>query len=799
MKTLGIQWNPVTDTFAFKIDFPVGSAQPTKRQFLSDAARLYDPLGWLAPSVILVKIMFQRCWELKLDWDDRLPPPLVDDWPQLCRSFEQLREMRIDRWVHTVSTSAVELHGFCDSSIHAYAAAVYLRTITTDGATRITLLCAKTKVAPLKTISLPRLELSGALLLCRLMQNVQTSMQFEQHSTVCWTDSTIVLAWIRGNPARRSVFVANRVAEIQRSYPIDHWRHVPTDYNPADCASRGVLPEQLAAHDLWWSGPPWLSQPPKCWPTQSTVDDTTEEMRAKAVTLKTHLDVSWTLKDKYSSLSQLIRVTAYCIRFTRNARSSDRTSGPLRHDELHAAQVVWIRDAQQTHFAAELQCLRQQRPIDRSSVLRSLNPVLHADDLMHVGGRLVNALVMPEQARTPIIIPRRCRLAELLVDDAHQRTLHGGPSLMLAKLRRQFWIIDGPRHVRQFVRKCNRCFRFTSTLGQQMMGALPAARITPSRPFSHTAMDYSGAVMLRSSRGRGHHATKGYIAVFVCLATKAIHIEIVSDLTAIAFIAAYKRFTGRRGVCSDLYSDNATNYIGATAVFRNTERDLGFDNKVMTTLETMGTRWHFSPPLAPHFNGLAESAIRSVKHHIRRIIGETTLTYEELSTFMVQVECCLNSRPLYPLSSDPTDFAVLTPGHFLVGAPLNAVPERSVLSAKPHALDRWTLVQQMVQRFWRQWSAEYLHTLQQRRKWQQEQPNFAVGDMVIIAEDNYPPSSWALGRILEVHPGHDGKVRVVTLRTAKQTMKRSIVKLARLPTQGEEINEDQKTDDGLDN
>lgn len=323
-----------------------------------------------------------------------------------------------------------------------------------------------------------------------------------------------------------------------------------------------------------------------------------------------------------------------------------------------------------------------------------------------------------------------------------------------------------------------------------MMGALPTARITPSRPFSHTAMDYSGAVMVRSSRGRGHHATKGYVAVFVCLSTKAIHIEVVSDLTSIAFIAAYKRFTGRRGVCSDLYSDNATNYVGAAAVFRNTERDMGFDNNMLTALENMGTRWHFSPPLAPHFNGLAESAIRSVKHHIRRIIGESTLTYEELSTFLVQVECCLNSRPLYPISSDPTDFAVLTPGHFLIGAPLNAVPERNVLNAKPHALVRWMLVQQMVQRFWSQWSSEYLHTLQQRRKWQHDRPNLAVGDMVIIAEDNLPPSSWALGRILEVHPGNDGKVRVVTLRTAKQTMKRSIVKLARLPTQDDDEKED---------
>lgn len=196
----------------------------------------------------------------------------------------------------------------------------------------------------------------------------------------------------------------------------------------------------------------------------------------------------------------------------------------------------------------------------------------------------MNSLIIPEQAKSPIIIPRRCRLAELLIQNAHIQTFHGGSSLMLAYLRRQFWVIDGPRQVRNFVKHCNKCFRFSSTTGQQMICALPAARITPSRPFSHTAMDYSGSVMHRSSKGRRQHATKGYISVFVCLVTKAVHIEGVSDLTSSAFITAYKRFI-------------ATNYVGAAAIFSRTERELGFNNKVISSLATMGTTWHFSPPL----------------------------------------------------------------------------------------------------------------------------------------------------------------------------------------------------------
>lgn len=524
--------------------------------------------------------------------------------------------------------------------------------------------------------------------------------------------------------------------------------------------------------------------------SNNDIEDTDLERKANCVVNATVIDpIVDDVKLRFSSLNRLERITAYCLRFIHNARHSSpqRRVGPLTTDELQAATIVWIKDAQRQHFPNDLKCLQTSQPISRTSMLRSLNPILDKDGMLRVDGRLANSRALPESTKAPIIIPKRSKFADLLVAHSHQHTLHGGPSLMLAFIRQRFWVIDGPNHARHYVKKCIKCFRFSSILGQQMMAALPSARVTPSRPFSHTAMDYSGAVMIRSSRGRGHHATKGYISVFVCLVTKAIHIEIVSDLTSVAFIAAYKRFTGRRGICTDIYSDNATNYVGAAVIFSKTEREKGFDTNVISTLATMGTTWHFSPPLSPHFNGLAESAIRSVKHHVRRIIGDATLTYEELSTFLIQVECCLNSRPLYPLSSDPTAMAVLTPAHFLVGGPLHAVPERNILSAKPSALTRWQLTTQMFQRFWVQWSTEYLHTLQQRKKWQHHNTNFSVGDIVLIRDDNRPPLSWPLARIVEVHPGSDGNVRVVTLRTATQTMKRSIVKLAKLPSQHEDL------------
>lgn len=784
IKTLGIQWNPSSDDLSFNIPNPDVSKNATKRSFLSQAARLYDPLGWLAPSTIVVKILFQQLWKANIDWDDALPQEIATQWTTLQKSICCLTSLHIPRWVNINLKSSVEVHGFCDASTAAYAAVVFLRVTTEDGTVKVHNITAKTKVAPLKVISLPRLELCGAALLTKLIADVQSAMQFSDHvSVTCWTDSTIVLAWLRAEPSRFNVYVANRISEIQRSLPDGRWRHVRSEDNPADCASRGLTPQKLTTHHLWWTGPRWLSDPQTMWPNLSDIRDTAEEVRVN-VNLAVHAasNFGWDLITKVSSWRRLSRITAWCKRFTANCRlaSSERVKGPLTVTELCDARNFWVKDAQSAAYSSDLRRLEETNTLSKSSTLRSLNPLLSISKVLRVGGRLANANTLSSESKFPAIIPRRCPLSALLVSDAHEQTLHGGPSLMLAFLRRRYWLIDGSKEVTQFVKQCMTCFRFKARPNHQQMGALPAARVVPSKPFRHTALDYSGAIMVRTTKGRGHHATKAYICVFVCLSTKAAHIELVGDLTTAAFIAAYERFVARRGQCSDIYSDNATNFVGASTIFLRSERKL-FDATVQTTLASRGTTWHFSPPLSPHFNGLAESAIRSIKHHVRRVIGELTLTYEELLTVLVKVEACLNSRPLHPMSADPADFDVLTPGHFLVGEPTVTIPEISVLEKQPSTLTRWKLTQQLVQRIWARWSADYLHTLQQRKKWQLKEPNICVGDLVLVLEDNQPPTKWAVGRITETHPGSDGLIRVVTVRTKNGSYKRAIVKVARLP------------------
>lgn len=785
ISTLGIQWHPSLDTLGFKVDVVCEASGWTKKNFLSAASRLFDPLGWLAPCIIRVKILFQSLWKLKLEWEDPLPTNLAHRWDEMREQMQQLKEIRIDRWIGSVRGSAVELHGFCDASLDAYGAVVFARVCDASGNVHVHNLCAKSKVAPVKVVSLPRLELCGAALLVKLLGDVKQAMIWENVEVCCWCDSTIVLSWLNAHASEFTVFVANRTAEIQRNVAAEHWRHVPSEDNPADCVSRGITANQLLTHTLWWSGPAWLRGERSEWPTQPTVRPATDERRVRANHLTVDATNGLELPSRVSSLRRLIRVTAWCARFYRNCRTTDRAqrvSGPLTPAEHLQARDVWVRAAQSGAFPDELRHVRNGEAVSKSSTLRALNPVITPDGILRVGGRLVNARELTDAARCPAIIPRRSDLSRLLVQDAHERTLHGGPMLMLAYIRRQFWLIDGPNEVRNHVRKCATCFRHTAKPTTQLMGALPPARVMPSRPFAHCALDYSGAILVRSAKGRGHHATKAYVAVFVCLATKAVHVELAGDLTTAAFIAAYERFTARRGLCTDLYSDNATNFVGASAIFVRTEREI-FGAEVLAALATRGTKWHFSPPLSPHFNGLAESAIRSVKHHLKRVVGEVTLTFEELTTVLAKIEAVLNSRPIYPLSSDPSDFEALTPAHFLIGEPTGVLPQRDCSNDKIPVLLRWELTKQMVQRFWRRWSADYLHTLQQRRKWQRPQDELAVDDMVLLLDDNLPPGKWSLGRVVQTHPGDDGHVRVATVRTKAGVFKRAVVRMAKLPNQ----------------
>jgi len=314
------------------------------------------------------------------------------------------------------------------------------------------------------------------------------------------------------------------------------------------------------------------------------------------------------------------------------------------------------------------------------------------------------------------------------------------------------------------------------------MGQLPTVRVSPARSFYNTGLDYAGPLMGKTWKGRAARTYKAYLAIFVCLATSAIHIEVVTDYTTQAFIAAYKRFTGRRRICATLQSDCGTDFVGADVelrrLFESSSKEL---HDIASILTKDNTKWIFNPPSAPHFGGKWEAAVKSTKYHLKRVLKDAILTYEELTTITIQIEAVLNSRPLCPLLDDASDLTALTPGHFLIGEPPTTIPEPNLLDEKTSRLSRWQMLRQKVDHFWTRWSSECLQRYQSISKWHHPSNEIKEGSMVLITDERYPPGKWSLARVIQLHPGPDGLTRVVTVKTAISTMKRPITKLCVLP------------------
>ncbi|XP_068987608.1 uncharacterized protein [Bombus flavifrons] len=267
------------------------------------------------------------------------------------------------------------------------------------------------------------------------------------------------------------------------------------------------------------------------------------------------------------------------------------------------------------------------------------------------------------------------------------------------------------------------------------MGDLPAARITESRPFTNVGIDYCGPFYIKERKDRNRRKIKTYVAIFVCLAVKAVHIELVSDLTSEAFIAALRRFIARRGFCATIYSDNGTNFVGANNELRELRNPLQADDhkvKVQSFLADRRIEWRFIPPNSSHFGGLWEAAVKSFKRHLRRVAGNELLTFENFNKLIIEIESILNSRPLTPISSDPNDLLVLTPGHFLIGDSLTSIRERDFRDTPTNRLSSWQHIQKLKQHFWRRWHREYLNELSIRNKWNKGNHDIREGTIVII-------------------------------------------------------------------
>lgn len=783
-KTLGLLWACKNDTLLFSVNKNTNKQNTNKRTILSTIAQVFDPLGLINPCMLQAKLILQTLWAKNISWDDQLPAEVESQWHDFIKYLPEITNIEIPRRVLCDSYVKVELHAFCDASIKAYAACIYLRSVSNTGNVQAQLLLAKSRVAPLKQkLTMPRLELCGALLATKLMKKVVDSLRLKIDSQIYWCDSTIVLGWIKTCKLKLKQFVYNRINEITNNSDPNSWNYVPTYMNPADIGSRGLNASQLQASLLWWGGPHFLHQLDMQGPKQP---QNINVAILPEIKYQCHLstDESHCHNNNYfnnfSDFSKLQRITGYVKRFISNCQyPSNKIIGPLTVTELNSALLVLCKQVQCDTYCKQYLQLLHKRPLSPKDKLLKLNPFIDNEGIIRVGGRLSNSHY-DYNTKHPILLDASHHITKILVTHYHKILLHAGPQLLLSSLRHKYWIVNGRNLCRKVTRDCISCLRFSGKTYQPIMGNLPLQRLQADYPFSNTAVDYAGPIMIANRKGRGCQMKKAYIAVFVCLAVRAVHIELVTDLTSEGFIAALNRFIARRGKPATIYSDNGTNFVGACNEIARFLKNQS--NDIISYSAENEINFKFSPAYSPHFNGVAEGSVKSIKKHLNHVLSMAHLDYEEMNTVLVQIEAILNSRPLTPISSDPSDFVPLTPAHFLIGRTLTMLPAPQVDQTPLHTLSRYKRIESLKTHFWNRYFKEYVSELQIRNKWRTDRGQPQPGEMVLIKDDRLPPNRWLLGRVTTVYPGTDGVNRVADVATTSGTLRRAWNRLCPLPT-----------------
>jgi len=793
VKALGLIWNSTSDQLIISssISEAIHKTSFTKRELLSCISSIFDPLGLISPIVILPKMLFQKLWLLKIDWDHKLPSDLLSEWLAVLHELPNIANITIPRCVLPQEIDiTTELHAFCDASANAYGACLYIRSVSSSGV-QVRLLTSKSRVASLNPLlTIPRLELQAAFLASRLVIKAINAAKLNFSGVYLWTDSKIVCDWLKALPNRSDVFVSVRISAIQNMTSEFTWKHVKSSLNPADLVSRGCSPNTLISNKLWWNGPPWLMESQSTW----TEISSNVAILKPVISLATHVTPSIfsSLINRISEYHKLIRAAAYVLRFVHNLKSrSDPVSvlkGPLSVQEVQTAELKILQAVQHEAFHDEINQLNQHKELLANHSLKPLTPFIHTDSLLRVGGRL-NQADVPFDFKHQILLPSKHKFTRALIISYHRRVKHDGVQSTMSALRQRYWIPSTRRTIKNVLKSCKICFRFSKLRSEQIMGQLPAVRVQSDFPFYKSGVDYAGPISIRVGGPKSRVFSKAYLALFVCMVTRAVHVEVVSELSTKIFLAALGRFTARRGIPYSIHSDNATTFVGANNELQELHDFFASpetQKEIYNFTSILNISWHFIPPRAPHFGGLWENAVKNFKKIFRVVTLNAILNYEELNTFSAQIEAILNSRPLTPLTEDPNDLRYISPAHFLIGRPLTVLPFHVPTTTHVDNRSRWRQLQAMTQDLWERWTKEYLVTLQKKGKWTSESENLKVGTVVILKDPGTTPSAWKLGRIVEVHPGQDQKVRVVTVLTPAGNFKRAISSLAPLPFDEEE-------------
>ena len=777
-KVLGMSWNPQLDRFIFKVslnfapkrrkvklgpdltrsqlqDLPLKAI--TKRSVLSQICGIYDPLGLLTPFTVRAKIMMQNLWknDMKgLSWDDTLPESVAIEWIHFFQEMfdvEKLSFKRCFRPKEAVGKPMLII--FSDASKSAYGTCAYIRWERVEDKACASLMAAKGKVAPIKIITLPRLELCGAILAKRLYVFIKKECRFEFSKIVFVVDSEIVQSMTQKDSYGFKTFASTRIGEIQESTSKDWWAWTTSENNISDWMTRPKKPEDLDENSTWQLGPAWLQLPEKEWPITFKASNVTvpDEIKLTFAGLIARNEASAIDINRFSKFKRLINVTARVLSVFNSYKglSLYNIGLDLTLEGLREAELYWINEAQSIF-----------QEIDLKKRFARLGAKRRSDGIIIVNGRLENWMKSSYNTEEIVLLPADHRLSRLYVELIHNET-HLGIAAICCKVRLKFWIVNLEKLVRSVRFSCVLCKKQNKQRIEQIMAPLPNARLNPAPVWSQISLDLFGPFVTKgevNKRSRG----KAYGVIITCLLTRAVHIDGVPDYSTDTFLQALRRFMSLRGSPQEIYSDPGSQLQGANNVYNSMIASLEKGKLEEFGLDR-GFKWNFSPADAPWHNGCSESLIRACKKSIHNAIGDQVLTMIELLTVFYECANLVNERPIGKTNLDISDGAYLCPNDMLLGRATSKIPS-GPYDMEKNLTKRLEFIQGVIQAFWIKWNRFYFPSLIVRPKWHVESRNLHKDDIVLIQDSNAVRGNWKMGRVTEAIPGADGKVRDVKVQ-----------------------------------
>ena len=792
-KVLGLFWNPKTDMFLFQVKLKLkrdtGDANGSvdtlicseeelehlelhivlnRKIVLSNVMKIFDPLGLLSPLILQAKLLLRETWNVEgLGWDDPLPKEQAKDWLKFLKSLLELNSIQVPRslWPEGEVEGLPMLIIFSDGSISAYGAAAYIRWEMRDGSFWSRLIMAKSKIAPKRIISVPRMELSGAVMGNRVKNFLLKETNIKFGRVINLVDSSTVLGYLHKESSLYAQFEGIKIAEVQSSNEFKdgklvNWGWVPGCHNPADWCTKPRSLQDLMGDECFLTGPSFLRTKEEDWPIKfSFRTDKLEgeiEHRNRVVcsyVSSTFPDIIGRLSGNSSSWNRVVRAAAWLLRLVPSDR---RPRGPLSCDEVNSATTYIIKEVQN-----EIDCELTEGAAGRGRY-RKLAPMKDENSVWRVGSRLANFVPFTRDGKMPKILPTHHRVTLLIMVSAHQLSHPGLDGTLSRFYAKGFWTVRAGHVARMVKNSCVTCRKIAKITIEQPLGDYSYERLTMLQAWGFCQLDLFGPF---SCRGDVNPKTtkKTWAVVIEDVNSGAVHLDIVQDYSTQAVLLTMRRFGALRGWPGIICSDPGSQLESAGGKLESWWLTMG------DALRTLGSsknfRWDISPADSPWRQGKAERRIGVVKKLLRLAIGDSRVTPVELQTILFECANICNERPM-GLSKPREDgsYSLITPNQLIHGRSPHGLPDDVELADQLPVASRYRIIQHVTTSFWSRWSREVSPGLVRRQKWHRKGRNLQVNDVVMICETTKVKSKYRLAIVDEIKTSADGQVRSATVR-----------------------------------